>query len=163
MKRSVYLETTVIGYIAMRASRDLRVAANQLSTREWWDVHRPNCDVFVSQFVIDECYQGDPKAADERRIYLRNIPVLDANTEVEKLAELISDVLQIPAKAQVDSFHIAVAAVHGIQFLLTWNCKHIANAQIQGKLAKISLEFGYVLPILCTPYELMGEDNDVIL
>jgi hypothetical protein len=122
MKRSVYLETTIIGYMAMRDSRDLRVAANQLSTREWWDVHRPNSDLFVSQFVIDECCHGDPKAAEERKFYLENITVLDANSEVEKLAEVISDVLQIPAKARIDAFHIAMASVHGIQFLLTWNC-----------------------------------------
>lgn len=155
MKRSVYLETTVIGYIAMRASRDLRVAANQLSTREWWDVHRPNCDVFVSQFVIDECYQGDPKAADERRIYLRNIPVLDANTEVEKLAEVISDVLQIPGKARVDSFHIAVAAVHGRQFLLTWNCKHIANPEHRPKIERACRDLGMEPPLICTPFDLL--------
>ena len=116
MKRSVYLETTIIGYMAMRDSRDLRVAANQLSTREWWDVHRPNFDLFVSQFVIDECCQGDPKAAEERRFYLENIPVLDANSEVEKLAEVISDVLQIPAKARIDCFHIATAGTTGETF-----------------------------------------------
>ena len=85
MKRSAYLETTIIGYLAMRNSRDVRVAANQLSTREWWDDHRPDFDIFVSQFVLDECDQGDPTAADERRIYLKNIPVLDMNQAVEQL------------------------------------------------------------------------------
>jgi hypothetical protein len=118
MKRSAYLETTIIGYLAMRSSRDVRVAANQLSTREWWDDHRPDFDVFVSQFVLDECDQGDPTAADERRNYLRNIPVLDMNEGVEQLADLISVELQIPPKASIDAFHISMAAVHGVQFLL---------------------------------------------
>jgi len=155
MKRSVYLETTVIGYMAMRDSRDLRVATNQLSTREWWDVHRPNFDLFVSQFVIDECCQGDPKAAEERKFYLENIPVLDANSEVEKLAEVISDVLQIPAKAPIDAFHIAMASVHGIQFLLTWNCKHIANPEHRPKIERSCRDLGMEPPLICTPFDLL--------
>jgi len=155
MKRSVYLETTIIGYMAMRDSRDLRVAANQLSTREWWDVHRPNFDLFVSQFVIDECCHGDPKAAEERKFYLENIPVLDANSEVEKLAEVISDVLQIPAKARIDAFHIAMASVHGIQFLLTWNCKHIANPEHRPKIERSCRDLGMEPPLICTPFDLL--------
>jgi hypothetical protein len=155
MKRSVYLETTIIGYMAMRDSRDLRVAANQLSTREWWDVHRPNFDLFVSQFVIDECCQGAPKAAEERKFYLENIPVLDANSEVEKLAEVISDVLQIPAKARIDAFHIAMASVHGIQFLLTWNCKHIANPEHRPKIERSCRDLGMEPPLICTPFDLL--------
>ena len=155
MKRSVYLETTIIGYMAMRDSRDLRVAANQLSTREWWDVHRPNFDLFVSQFVIDECCHGDPKAAEERKFYLENITVLDANSEVEKLAEVISDVLQIPAKARIDAFHIAMASVHGIQFLLTWNCKHIANPENRPKIERSCRDLGMEPPLICTPFDLL--------
>jgi hypothetical protein len=155
MKRSVYLETTIIGYMAMRDSRDLRVAANQLSTREWWDVHRPNFDLFVSQFVIDECCHGDPKAAEERKFYLENITVLDANSEVEKLAEVISDVLQIPAKARIDAFHIAMASVHGIQFLLTWNCKHIANPEHRPKIERSCRDLGMEPPLICTPFDLL--------
>ena len=141
--------------MAMRANRDLRVTANQLSTREWWDVHRPNFDLFVSQFVIDECCQGDPEAAEERRFYLENIPVLDANSEVEKLAEVISDVLQIPAKARIDAFHIAMASVHGIQFLLTWNCKHIANPEHRPKIERACRDRGMEPPLICTPFDLL--------
>jgi hypothetical protein len=141
--------------MAMRDSRDLRVAANQLSTREWWDVHRPNFDLFVSQFVIDECCQGDPKAAEERMFYLENISVLDANSEVEKLAEAISDVLQIPAKARIDAFHIAMASVHGIQFLLTWNCKHIANPEHRPKIERSCRDLGMEPPLICTPFDLL--------
>jgi hypothetical protein len=155
MKRSAYLETTVIGYLAMRSSRDVRVAANQLSTREWWDDRRPDFDIFVSQFVLDECDQGDPTAVAERRIYLNNIPVLDMNDDVEALADVISTELQIPPKARIDAFHISVAAVHGIQFLLTWNCKHIANPENRPKIERACRNRGIEPPLICTPFDLL--------
>jgi hypothetical protein len=152
---SLRFATTCFHTATVAGLRLLRVAANQLSTREWWDVHRPNFDLFVSQFVIDECRQGDPKAAEERRFYLENIPVLDANSEVEKLAEVISDVLQIPAKARIDAFHIAMASVHGIQFLLTWNCKHIANPEHRPKIERSCRDLGMEPPLICTPFDLL--------
>jgi hypothetical protein len=102
-----------------------------------------------------ECCQGDPEAAEERRFYLENIPVLDANSEVEKLAEVISDVLQIPAKARIDAFHIAMASVHGIQFLLTWNCKHIANPEHRPKIERACRDRGMEPPLICTPFDLL--------
>lgn len=114
MKRSAYLETTVIGYLAMRSSRDVRVAANQLSTREWWDDHRPDFDIFVSQFVLDECDQGDPSAATERRHYLNDIPVLDTNEDVETLADVIATELQIPPKARIDALELAIEKGTGL-------------------------------------------------
>jgi hypothetical protein len=155
MKRSAYLETTIIGYLAMRSSRDVRVAANQLSTREWWDDHRPDFDIFVSQFVLDECDQGDPTAADERRIYLKNIPVLDMNQAVEQLADAISMELQIPPKARIDAFHISMAAVHGVQFLLTWNCKHIANPEHRPRIERACRDRGIEPPLICTPFDML--------
>ncbi|XZE18295.1 type II toxin-antitoxin system VapC family toxin [Pirellulaceae bacterium SH449] len=155
MKRSAYLETTIIGYLAMRNSRDVRVAANQLSTREWWDDHRPDFDIFVSQFVLDECDQGEPTAADERRIYLKNIPVLDMNQAVEQLAEAIAMELQIPPKARIDAFHISMAAVHGVQFLLTWNCKHIANPEHRPRIERACRDRGIEVPLICTPFDML--------
>ena len=139
----------------MRSSRDVRVAANQLSTREWWDDHRPSFDIFVSQFVLDECDQGDPTAADERRRYLKNIPVLDMIADVEPLADVISNELQIPPKARIDAFHISIAAVHGIQFLLTWNCKHIANPENRPKIERACRDRGMEPPLICTPFDLL--------
>jgi hypothetical protein len=91
----------------------------------------------------------------KRSVYLENIPVLDANTEVEKLAEVISDVLQIPAKARIDAFHIAMASVHGIQFLLTWNCKHIANPEHRPKIERACRDLGIEPPLICTPVDLL--------
>lgn len=155
MKRSAYLETTVIGYLAMRNSRDVRVAANQLSTHEWWVNHRPDFDIFVSQFVLDECDQGDPSAAAERRIYLNDIPVLDTNEDVEALADVIATELQIPPKARIDAFHISMAAVHGIQFLLTWNCRHIANPENRPKIERACRDRGMEPPLICTPFDLL--------
>ncbi len=139
----------------MRNSRDVRVAANQLSTREWWDDHRPDFDIFVSQFVLDECDQGDPTGADERRIYLKNIPVLDMNQAVEQLADAISMELQIPPKARIDAFHISMAAVHGVQFLLTWNCKHIANPEHRPRIERACRDRGIEPPLICTPFDML--------
>ena len=155
MNRTAYIETTVIGYLAMRSSRDVRVAANQLSTREWWDNHRPKFDLFVSQFVVDECDQGDPSAADERRVFLENIPVLDTNSDVEELADQLSTSLQKPARARIDAFHISIAAVHGIQFLLTWNCKHIANPENRRTIERVCRDSGIEPPLICTPFDLL--------
>ena len=155
MNRTAYIETTVIGYLAMRSSRDVRVAANQLSTREWWDNHRPKFDLFVSQFVVDECDQGDSSAADERRVFLENIPVLDTNSDVEELADQLSTALQIPARARIDAFHISIAAVHGIQFLLTWNCKHIANPENRRTIEHVCRDRGIEPPLICTPFDLL--------
>jgi hypothetical protein len=139
----------------MRNSRDVRVAANQLSTHEWWVNHRPDFDIFVSQFVLDECDLGDPSAAAERRIYLNDIPVLDTNRDVEALAYVIATELQIPPKARIDAFHISMAAVHGIQFLLTWNCKHIANPENRPKIERACRDRGMEPPLICTPFDLL--------
>ncbi len=124
-------------------------------TREWWDNHRPEFDIFVSQFVLDECEQGDPSAVTERRIYLNDIPVLDTNGDVEALAAVIAAELQIPPKARIDAFHISVAAVYGIQFLLTWNCKHIANPENRPKIERACHDRGMEPPLICTPFDLL--------
>jgi hypothetical protein len=105
---------------------------------------------------VKETSQGDVVIASQRLEILANLSLLDLNQAVLDLAEQFLERSNLPAKADIDAVHIATATVHGMDYLLTWNCKHIANAQIQGKLAEISLDFGYELPILCTPYELLG-------
>ncbi len=105
---------------------------------------------------MKETTQGDAKIASQRLEILSNLSLLNLNQCVLNLAEQFLVRSNLPAKADIDAVHIAVATVHGMDYLLTWNCKHIANAQIQGKLAEISIDFGYELPILCTPYELLG-------
>ena len=105
---------------------------------------------------MKETTQGDAKIASQRLEILSNLLLLNLNQSVLDLSEQFLGRSNLPAKADVDAVHIAVATVHGMDYLLTWNCKHIANAQIQGKLAEISIDFGYELPILCTPYEPLG-------
>jgi hypothetical protein len=155
MSETVYIETSILGYLTARPSRDIVVAANIQITREWWDTRRSDFQLYSSQAVVKETSQGDAAIASQRLEILRNFSLLDLNQSVLDLAEQFLSRSNLPAKADVDAVHIAAATVHGMDYLLTWNCKHIANAQIQGKLAEISLDFGYELPILCTPYELL--------
>ncbi|XHX78758.1 MAG: type II toxin-antitoxin system VapC family toxin [Stenomitos frigidus ULC029] len=156
MSETVYIETSILGYLTARTSRDLIVAANIELTRERWDTRRNDFQLYASQAVMQETSQGDTAIAAQRLEILRNLSLLDLNQSVLDLAEQFLGRSNLPAKANVDAVHIAVATVHGMDYLLTWNCKHIANAQIQRKLAEISLDFGYELPVLCTPYELLG-------
>jgi hypothetical protein len=156
MTETVYIETSILGYLTARPSRDLVVAANIEITREWWDTRRSDFQLYSSQAVVKETSQGDAKIAFQRLEIIRNFALLDLNQSVLDLAEQFLERSSLPAKADVDAVHIAAATVHGMDYLLIWNCKHIANAQIQRKLAEISLYLGYDLPILCTPYELLG-------
>lgn len=157
MAETVYIETSILGYLTARPSRDLVVAANIEVTREWWDTRRSYFQLYASQAVVKETSQGDTEIASRRLEIIRNLALLDLNQSVLDLAEQFLERSSLPAKADVDAVHIAAATVHGMDYLLTWNCKHIANAQIQRKLAEISLDLGYELPILCTPYELLGD------
>jgi hypothetical protein len=159
MKPTVYIETTVIGYLAMRVSNLLRVAANQQTTRDWWDNHRQKFNLFVSRFVIDECSDGDATAAQERLIYLEGIPLLEMAEEVNSLAETLVVGVPLPAKATVDALHVSVAAVNGIQYLLTWNCKHLANPALRPRIEVLCRERGYDPPVICTPQELLEIDD----
>ena len=156
MSETVYIETSILGYLTARPSRDIVVAANIEVTREWWETRRNDFQLYSSQAVVKETSQGDAEIASQRLEILRSFSLLDLNQSVLSLAEQFLERSNLPAKADVDAVHIAAATVHGMDYLLTWNCKHIANAQMQRKLAEISLDCGYELPILCTPYELLG-------
>lgn len=157
MSESVYIETSILGYLTARPSRDLIVAANIEITREWWTARRSAFNLYASQAVVVETSQGDAQIASQRLEIMRDLELLDLNQAVLDLAEQFLERSSLPPKANVDAIHIATATVHGMDYLLTWNCKHIANAQIQRKLAEISLDSEYELPILCTPYELLGD------
>jgi predicted nucleic acid-binding protein len=157
VKSRLYLETTIPSYLTSRPSRDLIVAGHQQVTREWWERRRAAFQLHLSQLVIDEVSAGDPAAARERLKTLRDLPLLDITPEVTELASRIMASGKIPRKAATDAAHIAIAAVHGMDFLLTWNCVHIANATNARALALICQEHGYECPVICTPEELMGE------
>jgi len=157
MKARLYLETTVPSYLTAWPGRDLVRAGHQQITREWWEGRRDQFDLFISQLVLDEAGAGDPQAARERLAVLSPFPLLDLNDEVTTLAEALVMDLALPTKAGTDAAHIAVAAVHEMHFLLTWNCTHIANAEKAGAIRAVCARLGYTAPVICTPEELMGE------
>src|SRR5690606_9371853 len=154
---TIYLETSIIGYLASRPSRDLITAANQQLTHDWWDGHREQFDFYISEAVVAECSAGDPQAAQERFDVIGDIPVIDVTEEAETLAEKLMNQIPLPAKASVDALHIAVAAVNGMVYLLTWNCAHIANASLRPQIEAVCRSAGYEPPTICTPQELIGE------
>lgn len=157
MSETVYIETSLVGYLTARPSNNLILMANLEITRRWWEERRSQFTLYVSQVVLDEAAQGDPEMANKRLNILQDISVLELTESVQKLGLQFLTRSNLPPKASDDAIHIAAATVHRLDYLLTWNCKHIANAQIQRKLTEISLDFGYKLPTICTPYELMGE------
>lgn len=157
MSETVYIETSVLGYLTARSTKNLILAANMEITKDWWKFRRSAFILYTSEVVLDEVAQGDSEIAAQRLEILRDFPLLVLNQAVQDLAAQFLGQSSLPPKAKVDAIHIAAATVHEMDYLLTWNCKHIANAQIQRKLAEISFNFGYMLPILCTPNELMGD------
>lgn len=154
---TVYLETTVISYLVSRPSRDLLVAAHQQATKDWWSERRQNFECFVSQVVIDEASAGNAEEALARMSIVDTLRVLEVTDEAEALAAAIVAGRAIPPTAVRDAAHIAVAAVNEIDYILTWNCRHLANAQIIRRVAVICNRQGYDMPVICTPEELMGE------
>ena len=154
MKQRLYMETTIPSYLTSRPSRDLIIAGHQQVTKEWWDKRRGAFEIYISQLVIDEAGAGDPSAARERMVVLRGLAVLDITPEVGDLASAILASGVLPRKAATDAAHIAIAAVHGIDFLLTWNCVHIANAVLAKDIAKICRQYDWESPVICTPEEL---------
>ncbi|MCC5632114.1 type II toxin-antitoxin system VapC family toxin [Nostoc sphaeroides] len=157
MSETVYIETSILGYLTARSTRNLILAANIEITREWWEFRRSAFTLYISQVVLDEVARGDTEIAVKRLEILNGMPLVELNQAVQNLSAEFLTRSNLPAKASDDAVHIAAATVHQLDYLLTWNCKHIANAQIQRKLAKISLDFGYQLPVICTPYELLGD------
>ena len=157
MSARLYLETTIPSYLVGRPSRDLRVAAHQQLTREWWDSRRADFDLYVSELVIQEVRAGDIHLSGDRLDLLAGVPVLAASEEIIELAEDLVIKGPIPRKAAGDAVHIAFAAVYACEYLLTWNCRHIANAELYRAIRRVMELHGYEVPTLCTPEELMGE------
>jgi hypothetical protein len=157
MKRRVYIETTITSYLTARPSRDLVVAAHQELTTEWWISHRERFDLYISDLVLIESARGNAEAAAKRLVELHGISLLSADEHARELARKFLDRRLIPAKAVEDAFHVAIATTQGMDFLLTWNCRHIANAEVMERLGAVCLELGYRMPTLCTPEQLMGE------
>ena len=155
MRATVYIETSIISYLAARPSNDVRAAACQNITAEWWDERRPEFDVYVSEFVLAEASRGNEEAAARRLAAIEGLPELEVTVAVKLLAESLIREGSIPPKAELDAFHVAVAAVNGINYLLTWNCAHIANAVMRPKIEAACRNAGFEPPVICTPSELL--------
>ena len=157
MRRKVYIETSVASYLTARPSRDLVVAAHQELTLEWWANHRQRFELYISELVLREASRGDPSAAAKRVAELDGIPLLPLDDVAKDLARSFIYRRLVPDKAVEDAMHVAVATSQGMDFLLTWNCRHIANAEVIEKLEQACLQLGFFLPALCTPEQLMGD------
>lgn len=152
---SVYLETTVVGTIASREHRDPIVFARQLSTRRWWSDAPLKFDLKISDLVIAECSAGDAIAASERLAIVDGIEVVAPRKDAESLAEALILGKAVPATEPRDAAHIALAAVHGLNYLVTWNFKHILNPHLQRRIVDICRECGYIPATICTPEQLL--------
>lgn len=153
-KQAIYIETTIVSYIAARPSRDLFLLGCQRLTRRWWRQERLDYELFTSQFTRDEAAKGEALMARRRLALLKGIPELDATDTVLELTAAILKKVPIPPKAADDAAHIALAAVYEMDFLLTWNCSHIANATIMRSVQKICEAQGLQMPVICTPAQL---------
>ena len=156
MKPRVYIETTIPSYLTAWQSPQLVMAANQQVTREWWHDRRDEFDLFCSDLVVREAGAGDPDAAARRLAVIQEIPLLDGGAMADDLARALLSEVPLPTKAAADALHIAIAATNGIDYLLTWNCTHIANAEFRDRIAEVCLSFGLRCPTICTPQELLA-------
>ena len=155
MKPRVYVETSVISYLTARPSRDLVMAAHQEVTREWWQNQRGAFELFYSEAVRNEAAMGNDQAAALRLQALADLSLLEIPTLAFDLANALVQATALPTKAQVDALHIAIAAYESMDFVLTWNFKHIANAQSASKVRAVCESFGLRCPVLCSPLELL--------
>jgi hypothetical protein len=153
----VYVETTVVSLLVADASRDLATAGQQQTTRDWWQLCRPGFQCVTSVETLAEAARGDPEQARQRLAALAGLPVLAITVEAERLAAEFLRTGCLPAAARSDAVHLAVATLAEVDFLLTWNCRHLANAQILRRLEREAHRFGWALPTVCTPLELMGD------
>ena len=157
MAQSVYIESSVISYLVARPSRDVVVAAHQAITEAWWQSQRAEFDLFVSSLVIQEISRDDAAASEKRLQAVDNIPLLATSPEAQRLAEDLLAKGAVPANSEEDALHIAIAAAGGIEFLLTWNFRHINNAQTKAVITTVVESHGFACPILCSPEELGAE------
>lgn len=157
-KATVYLETTVVSYIVGRASRDILVLGHQEISRRWWDECRQDYHIYASPSVVQEAERGDPSMAAKRMEILRQLELLAPAQAIQELANGIMEALYLPPKASFDALHIAFAVYYEVDYLLTWNCAHIANGRCLKLLSEFALSEGMWFPIICTPEEMVGRN-----
>lgn len=159
-KPTVYIETSILSCLTARPSRDLIVAGQQQITAEWWENAKEEYKLFVSTVVIEEASGGDAEAAEWRLESIVEMDALNVTDNAVQLAALLIQKGAMPSKAVQDALHVAIACVHRIQYLLTWNYRHLANATMREAINQICREAGYTAPVICTPVELGGENVD---
>jgi len=155
-----YIESTIPSYVVARPARDLLQAARQQLTRDWWDSQREKHELFTSQVVLDEIAFGEKAMAQLRLETLPAVPLLQVTDAVKELARKVLTSGLLPATLDRDATHIALASAYEMDILLSWNCRHIANAAIQTRLRRLVEAAGFTLPVICTPEELMENDNE---
>jgi len=158
-RRKIYVETTVISYLTARPSKNVIEAGHQESTFLFWD-RRGKFDLVASELVVTECSLGDAVAASKRLDALLAIPLLEINAHSVEIAKGLVASGIVPIKASEDAMHISIATVHFVDYLLTWNCRHTANPEIQARIAEHFRPLGLFLPFICIPDELLGDDDD---
>ncbi|MXW79720.1 MAG: type II toxin-antitoxin system VapC family toxin [Gemmatimonadetes bacterium] len=160
MKPRVYIETTVISYLTARPARDVVIAGHQQSTRDWWATASERFELVISELVREEAGAGDPDAVRARLTLLASLALLDATAEAQELAERLVSASAVPEAAMRDAAHIAIAAANGIEYLVTWNFRHIANAVTRPQIESVCRQAGFESPVICTPEELMENIDD---
>ncbi len=157
---TVYIETSIVSYLLQRPSSQVVMAARQVLTHQWWREERGKYELVTSQYVLDEASAGDPAVAGERLRLLNGIPLLPLDAQIGVIAKEIMSRAILPPKASIDALHIAAVARHEIQYLLTWNCKHIANAMLLPRIHAVLRDLEYPIPIICTPEEMVEHDSE---
>ena len=160
IKPIVYIESSVISYLVSRPSRDIVIAGRQAISHDWWENHRQRFELRVSALVEEEISRGDSLAAQRRLAMIEDIPSLAISDEAIKLAELLLTQGAVPDGSEEDALHIGIAAAQGADYLLTWNFKHINNAEMKSAITKIVESRGFICPQICSPEELGGTTND---
>jgi hypothetical protein len=155
--QTVYVETTIVSYLAANPSRDPVLAAHQTLTRLWWQDERRRYTCLTSEEVLREASMGDAEMSRRRGQLLAELTILGADESARNLARQLLVEKILPLTAASDALHAAVASVQGVNILLTWNCRHLANPHILGHLRNFMARRNFVLPEICTPVELMGE------
>jgi predicted nucleic acid-binding protein len=157
---TVYIETSIVSYLRRRPSSQVVLAARQLLTAQWWNDERTKYELVTSQYVIDEASAGDLTLAAERLESLDGISLLPLDREIARIADEIMARAILPPSARTDALHIAMVAHHRIQYLLTWNCRHIANATILPRIHQLLTDLSIPIPIICTPEEMINDDPE---
>lgn len=156
----MYIETTVVSYLTAQPARNVVIAGHQQSTRDWWRNATDRFELVASELVLNEASAGDPEFARARLAVLDSLMLLDTTEKALKLSQQLINSGVMPAKAAEDATHIAIAVTNGIEYLVTWNCRHIANAMIRSRIETVCRNAGFEPTIICTPDELMERDHD---